>query len=290
MGYLVHNFGDTTTRADVDLTSVIAAGGGELAGLLNLRGLQHTTDTSPFDATGDLVEVASYVEMIARDLLTRFNMAYLGPDENTATANHESSSGDLSGNVTNTFTGGIPNNTFALFNFTGANNSLTGGADVDRDGRSEQSDLNSYGLFSYANDLQFAITDPAKLAAALDLDPVAGSTSFAPGDGDNLQRLLNERDSLETYNLGSVSVSGTIEELYDITVSYVGGLKGTSSNQLFIAKDRETQVQEAQSNVSGVSLDEEFAQLINYQRAFEASGRMIKVGDELLAQILGLIG
>ena len=287
----MHNFGDETTRADADLTSVIAAGGGELAGLLNLRGLQHTTDTSPFDATGDLVTVASYVEMLARDLLTRFNTAYLGPDENGATARLDSSSGDLSGNPTNTFSaGGIPSNTFALFSFTGANNITTGGADSDRDGRAEQADLVTFGLFSYANDLQFAVTDPAKLAAALDLDPAAGSLSFAPGDGNNIQRLLDQRDTLNTYSLGSISVSGTVEELYDLTVSYVGGVKGTSANQLFIAKDRETQVEEAQSNVSGVSLDEEFAQLINYQRAFEASCRMIKVGDELLAQILGLIG
>jgi hypothetical protein len=37
-------------------------------------------------------------------------------------------------------------------------------------------------------------------------------------------------------------------------------------------------------------LDDEFAKLINFQRAFEGSARMIKIGDELLQEILGLAG
>ncbi|MCC6933918.1 MAG: flagellar hook-associated protein FlgK [Deltaproteobacteria bacterium] len=291
MGFIVHDFDDSLAgESHVDLSSTIASGGGELAGILNLRGLQSDTDTSPFDATGELVDMATYIELLSRDLLTRFNAAYLGDDEDTGTAVHDASSGDLNGNPSNTFLGGIPQNTFGLFSFTGANDAVTGGADVDLDGLPEQQDLQTFGLYSYAFNLTFGVTDPAKLAAALDLDADPTELAFAPGDGNNIQRLLNERNRIVTYTMGGIQVSGTIEELYDLTVSYAGGLKATSSNQFYISKDRETQLAEARANVSGVNLDEEFSQLINYQRAFEAAGRMIKVADELLAQVLGLVG
>ena len=161
---------------------------------------------------------------------------------------------------------------------------------MDEDGIPSAQDLVDFNLFSYANDIQFAVTDPAKFCAAIDTDANPGTYSFAPGDGTNIQNLLDKKDELQEFEMGSIHVTGTVEEIYDLSVSFVGGLKGSSSNQLYVAQDRESQVKESQANVSGVSLDEEFSKLINFQRAFEASGRIIKVGDELLAQILALIG
>jgi flagellar hook-associated protein 1 FlgK len=40
--------------------------------------------------------------------------------------------------------------------------------------------------------------------------------------------------------------------------------------------------------VSGVSLDEEAANLIRFQRAYEAGARMMRVADELLETIINL--
>ena len=40
--------------------------------------------------------------------------------------------------------------------------------------------------------------------------------------------------------------------------------------------------------VSGVSLDEELANLLQYQRSFDAASRMIVVADELFQTILSL--
>lgn len=41
---------------------------------------------------------------------------------------------------------------------------------------------------------------------------------------------------------------------------------------------------------SGVSLDEEFVRTIQFQRAFEASARVVRIADEMLLTILGLTG
>lgn len=59
----------------------------------------------------------------------------------------------------------------------------------------------------------------------------------------------------------------------------------------FEAKDMvvralDTQIQEE----AGVSLDEEFTKVIEFQRAFEASGRLVRVVDEMYLTILGFVG
>jgi flagellar hook-associated protein 1 len=41
--------------------------------------------------------------------------------------------------------------------------------------------------------------------------------------------------------------------------------------------------------ISGVNLDEEFANVIKYQKAFQASARMIKTAKDLIDTIVSLI-
>lgn len=281
LGNIVFDYDDTASDAHVNLTDIISTGRGEIAGLLSLRGVQSASDTGPFDAVGELVTTATYIELITRDLLTTFNAAYMGydsqtglGDEDTVTAGFQASSGDLSGNS--------PTDIFSLFTSDAA---ATDGGTI---GLPENGDLAANGIYSIG--FSFAQTDPAALAFALDLDADEGETAFADGDGRGLELLLNRRAESRAFSLGAVTVTGTIEELYDTSVSVVGGLKANASNAAFVSQDREQQVEEARASVSGVSLDEEFAKLINFQRAYEGAARMISVGDELLAQILGLLG
>lgn len=272
LGHIVFNFGSSSSRSDIDLTSVVAAGGGEISGLLKFRGIQALTDTSPFDANGEIVEVASRVEALARDLLTRVNTTYLGPDEDGGTAGHQASSGDRNGNSPGVY---------GLFTFGGA-------TDTNADGL--PNDLATNLVNTYASEIDFGVSDQNEVAVALDLNPAPGAKSFAPGDGSNISNLIALRTQSVNYSVGNFTASASIEGLYQTTASYVGGLKNTAANSLAVAKDRETQVKEFQQSVSGVNMDEEFASLINYQRAFEASARIIHLGDSLLDQVLQLLG
>jgi flagellar hook-associated protein 1 len=273
LGHIVFDFDSTLNTSHVDLTSLIGNASGELGGLLRARGIQDVTDTTPFDAVGDLVDIASRVEAIAQDLLTRFNTEYLGEfDEDTTTPGFfDPSSGDLNGNAPNIY---------GLFTFAGA---------ADSNGDGLPNDLVDNGLSSYARVISFAFSDPNRFAAALDLDPTDGSTSFVSGDGSNIGGLLALRDERITHSVGNFSLTATLEEVYDSTVTHVGGLSARARNDLQVSEDRETQQFELLAAVSGVSLDEEFAKLINFQRAFEASARMIRVGDELFGEIIGLL-
>lgn len=282
LGHIVFDFDSSDGQSHIDLTQVIAAGSGEIAGLINLRGLQSDTDESIYDAQGDLVQLAARVESIARDLLTRFNQVYLGydenlpgnGDENTGTADFDPRSGDLAG---------VPPEIFGLFTFEGA-------VDSDGDGLPTADDLDDIGLPNYARVIRFGVTDPARIAAALDLESDEASTAFATGDGENIVRLAALQDEPESYALGGFTATATVEELYDLTVSFAGALKSNASNNRATSQDREDQVRDLYLSTSGVSLDEEFAQLVNFQRAFQASARVIRIGDELLTQVLGLLG
>lgn len=268
---------------DVNLTNVLSAGSGELAGLLQLRGVQATTDTSTFDARGSLVEFGGRVEAIARDLLVRFNSEYRGPDGNTGTAAYDPSAVDLNGNHPAVF---------GLFSFTGATAGNNFG-DNDNNGIASYADLNAIvtagTVSNYASRMFFNVNSERAFAAARDTDLATGTLAWASGDASNAQALLTQRNTSISYSLGVLNENTTIEGLYGLTVSYVGGASARAQDDYTIYKDRETQIKELQQSFSGVNLDEEFAQLVKFQQAFQASSRLIRTAQDLTETIIGLI-
>jgi flagellar hook-associated protein 1 FlgK len=57
-------------------------------------------------------------------------------------------------------------------------------------------------------------------------------------------------------------------------------------NQMRVQQDVETMMKDRRAEVSGVSLDEEMANLIQYQRAFQASSRVFNVISEMLETVV----
>ena len=151
--YVTYDFGSATAPSHLDLTQLLKNGSGSLAGILQLRGTTDPSNTSPFEAEGELVAVASRIEAITRQLLTGVNQAYLGADEDSLTAGFQPNSGDLNGNAPGVF---------GLFDFD-----FSGVKDVNGNGLPESSDLagiTSVGNFSSI--LKLGFTDPAGFAAA----------------------------------------------------------------------------------------------------------------------------
>jgi flagellar hook-associated protein 1 FlgK len=69
----------------------------------------------------------------------------------------------------------------------------------------------------------------------------------------------------------------------------VGNAKNSAEINARVAEQNFNAASNRRDEVSAVSLDEEFANLIKYQKAFQASARMIKTAGELLDQIVSLI-
>jgi flagellar hook-associated protein 1 len=275
LGHIVYDYNGA--GSDADLTGTIRSGSGEIAGLLALRGVyaDNSAGQTTFDVDGALVDVASRVEALARDLLVRFNAAYAGDP----TAIPPTFGRDLDGNAPIAF---------GLFSFdeAAAGNNF---GDTDLDGVAEDADLNAMvatGIYSFARELTFNVTEERKIAAArADL-----AANTASGDDANIQALLDLRETEKSYSLGNFSSTATIDELNSSTTAHIGSLSRRAQDDYDVFKAREDQVKELQAGISGVNLDEEFAKLITYQRGYEASARMIRMADQLLSELLQVLG
>jgi flagellar hook-associated protein 1 FlgK len=264
LSYIVYDFSDGAGTSQIDLTSTIAEGSGTLGGLLSIRGVYESTDTSAFDADGTLVEIATQVEAIARQLLTSVNQEYAGGSSTT--------SGDLNGNTTGVF---------GLFTFSGA-------TDADSDGVATTADLTASGEDNFASLISVAISSTSEVAAARDSSTTA-TPSYPEGDGQNMEALSDLQTQDFTFALGSYSLTDTFSGAYNDVVNTVGNERSKASVNLTVASSNYATASQRREEISGVSLDEEFTNLIQYQQAFQAAARLISVAGELIDQIVEVV-
>lgn len=275
LSYVTYNYGTTSAPAHVDLTATFAGQGGVLGSLLEMRGVNSPTDTNAFQANGTLVDVASRIEAISRQLLTSFNQTYRGAtDEDTGTAIFDASSGDLNGN------------TPAVFGFFTA---IGGLSDSDADGLPDTTDLTASGYTSFSSRLTLTNTDPRTIAAARDLNTTAGATSFTAGDASNLTALIALGSSNLSFSSGSFSQTGTFEQVYNQTVGFIANEKARSASNRTISEDLYTVASNRRDSLSAVSLDEEFTNLIRYQKAFEGAAKMVQTAQKILDTLVNLV-
>ena len=277
--HIVFDYDPGVGTAHLDLTQILKAGGGSIGGLLKIRGYNAPANDSAFEADGILVEMASRVEAITRQLLTTFNQTYLGPDEDPGGV-HDPSSADLDGN---------PPSVYGFFTWAPQN---AAAFDVNGNGLPDDIDNIALGVNNFSSILELTFSDPRRLAAALDSDPAAASTSFEQGNGENAAALAAlELDSLNfgLGGFGSFTSQTTFAGMFQEAVTHVGNAKSRAQLNESVAGANFLAIQSRRDQISGVSLDEEFTSLIQFQKAYQASARMIKVADDLLSQILQLI-
>jgi flagellar hook-associated protein 1 len=69
------------------------------------------------------------------------------------------------------------------------------------------------------------------------------------------------------------------------------GLKARNANDSFsLSENLNLNAQRAQSEVSGVNLDEEAAKLIQYQQAYQAAAKLIASGQQIFQSLLDAMG
>lgn len=137
--------------------------------------------------------------------------------------------------------------------------------------------------------------DPAgTTAGTISLQAGLTATTLRAGTGsagDNSIALAVSAVASRTFSTGSGDAfDGTITQFYSSTVSNLGqALSG--ANARVEDQDRIEQLVRSQRDaVSGVSLDEEMADLVKYQRAFQASSRVFTVIDDLLDTVVNRLG
>ena len=132
------------------------------------------------------------------------------------------------------------------------------------------------------------------VAATFDLDAALTSTSLRAGTGgagENSLALAVAAISSQVFSTGSGAViNGTINKFFIGAASDLGQALSTVNSQLDDQTGIEKLVRTQRDGVSGVSLDEEMAELVRYQRAFQANSRVFSVIDDLLDLVVNRLG
>jgi len=89
---------------------------------------------------------------------------------------------------------------------------------------------------------------------------------------------------------GGDAIDGTLGGFFGATVARVGNALKTAGSQLEDQRLTEGLALSRRDQVSGVSLDEETANLMKYQRAFQASARFVTVIDDMLDVVVNRLG
>jgi flagellar hook-associated protein 1 FlgK len=121
-------------------------------------------------------------------------------------------------------------------------------------------------------------------------NPVAGDTF---GIGPNVSGTTDDRNALALAKLQTTSTMGLGTTSYEGSYAQLVSLVGNKASELQVASTAQnalvTQTQSAQQSVSGVNLDEEAANLIRFQQAYQAAGKMMQISNTLFASILAII-
>jgi flagellar hook-associated protein 1 FlgK len=123
-----------------------------------------------------------------------------------------------------------------------------------------------------AEGMSLATTDPQVIAASID---------GTPGSSGNLQNLLQVQSN--ALPMGQ-SPTEAYANLVFQAGSAVANAKASSDASDLVMQ----QLSDQRASVSGVSLDEESANLIRYQRAYQACARVVTTVDELTQVVLAM--
>jgi flagellar hook-associated protein 1 FlgK len=123
-----------------------------------------------------------------------------------------------------------------------------------------------------ASNLKVAITDPRLIAA---------SSDGTQGSNGNVAKLL----AVQTQALPS---GETPIDAYTNLVSQTGNLTSQANAELTASTASLNQLNDQLGAVSGVNLDEETTNLMNYQRAYEAAARVVTTVDALTQSVLDM--
>ena len=216
------------------------------------------------------------------------------------------------GTATLTATNGNPadisNDKFELV-FTSSNtftlNNLTTGAEVGTFNFTSGSTFNLAGGFAVtisggaaAGDrFKISVSEDAAQTIAISSDVASNGNKIAAGlnsssDGANALALVDLQSRLSFNSVTHVAAgsgSFTFDEYYSSIVSDIGIQSFSTQATLDQQEGILLQLNTRRESIAGVSIDEEFINMVKFQQAFNASARLIGVVDELLDTVISQV-
>jgi len=110
-----------------------------------------------------------------------------------------------------------------------------------------------------------------------------GPNTNATGDNRNVL-LMNALETQNTMNNGSTTFQGAYAQMVDAVGNTTSQLTTTGTTETNLL----TSAQQQQQSVSGVNLDQETVNLLQYQQVYEACGKLIQVASQNFSTVLAL--
>ncbi|OYY92549.1 MAG: flagellar hook-associated protein FlgK [Hydrogenophilales bacterium 28-61-23] len=119
-----------------------------------------------------------------------------------------------------------------------------------------------------------------------DPNRVAASSSSAGSPGDNANALLLA--DLQTLST-AINGTDTFSSAYAQLISRTATLASEADINVAAYETLTSQARVAQQSISGVNLDEEAANLIRFQQAYQASAKAMQVASSLFDELIGML-
>jgi flagellar hook-associated protein 1 FlgK len=239
-----------------------------------------TTVSVTNDSTGAAVVTIGGVLAVDRTTANQFTASeYKGKLIVTSTGN--STPVNLTGGeinaVTDVYNTYIPSYQTKLDNYvnrlmTSVNTLHSTGYSITNSTQSGANFFDSYtnGTLNINKDL---VSDPNKIA--ISSDGTSGNGDIAT----NIAALANQKDS----------AGNTLTDNYSALISKIGSDTQYATNQADSYNTLLTSLNNQKSSYSGVSLDEEMTNVIQYQRSYEACAKVISTANAMLQTLIGMI-
>ncbi len=161
-------------------------------------------------------------------------------------------------------------------------------------------------LDALAEELMTAVND--QHAAGLDLDGNVGAAFFVGMSAADIQLSTSmtprgiaagttsapadNRNALALAKVGSMTLlsGNTIDGMLAGLAAQLGTSAQSTEQMAGVLSASLAGLDDQRSSLTGVSVDEELSDLIRYQRAFEASARVLTIADEILDNIINRMG
>jgi flagellar hook-associated protein 1 FlgK len=183
-----------------------------------------------------------------------------------------------------------------------------------------QLQLRDQKISSYQNQLDqlaYQITQQVNTihSAAYDLNGNTGTNFFAPLSGasgaasaialssavaGNPQAIAASQDGAAGNNVAALAIGnllhnpvfngGSVTDQYGSLVFNIGNDTANAQAGFKEHDAMASQLQNQMQSISGVSIDEETAQILQFQRSFQASSKVISAVDQMLQTVLGMTG
>ncbi len=119
---------------------------------------------------------------------------------------------------------------------------------------------------------------------ATDVSRIAvGAQPGAVGDN-TIANVISSLQYQQVMNDGTA----TMDDYYNNQVGQIGALVQRAIKSQESQKNMVSQLNNIRESISGVSLDEETTKMIEYQKTYDASARLIRVADEMFDTVLNL--